>query len=253
MIFEQESIGFQILDVLYFEQYDISRYNSKRNFDALSFRYEADTVIEHNGKTIDFCDNVIGFFPANTNYTRTTNHDKMIVIHFKTYNYTSLEIEKFSPEDAEKYRILFKTILDCWRKKGISYKHEAASVLNLIFAELYRDNKKADAKNLKIEPSIRYIEENYLRKDFSPAKAAEKAFISEQYFRKLFKREFGVSPKQYVINKRIKYAASLIIAGYYSLSEIADYCGYNDYKHFAVEFKKIIGVSPSEYVYDYND
>ena len=36
----------------------------------------------------------------------------------------------------------------------------------------------------------------------------------------LFKKEFGVSPKKYVIDRRIKHAASLIIMGYFSLQEI---------------------------------
>ena len=76
-----------------------------------------------------------------------------------------------------------------------------------------------------------------------------KKFKSDERFAKLFKKEFGISPKQYVINKRIKYASSLIIAGYHTLSEISSLCGYNDYKHFSVEFKKIVGVSPSKYIY----
>ena len=77
--------------------------------------------------------------------------------------------------------------------------------------------------------------------------------MSDTYFRKLFKEEFGMSPKQYVIRHRIQHAASLIIAGYYTLEEIAEHCGYNDYKHFSVEFKKLTGVSPSKYVYNYEE
>ena len=90
----------------------------------------------------------------------------------------------------------------------------------MIFAELYKDNKKIYKLNSKIDASVEYIEKNYLRKDFSLIEAAEISYISDTYFRKLFKKEFGISPKQYVINKRIKYASSLIIAGYHTLSEI---------------------------------
>ena len=247
MIFEQESIGFQILDVLSFEQDYIKMYNFKRNFDALSFRYEADTVIEHKDRLLHFSDNSIGFFPSDVDYTRTTNKDKVVVVHFKAFNYHTNEIEMFIPDDYQKYRILFEKILNCWNKNDTAYKHEAASLLNLIFSELYKDNKKAYGYNKKIDSSIKYIEENYLKKDFSLQTAAKKSYISDTYFRKLFKQEFGISPKQYVINRRIKHAASLIIAGYYSLESISELCGYNDYKHFSVEFKKVIGVSPSKY------
>ncbi len=253
MIFEQETISFQILDVLFFDQGYTKKYNFKRNFDALSFRYEADTIIEHKSKQLVFTDNSIGFFPSNADYTRITNKDKMIVVHFKTFNYHTNDIESFFPADYTKYRSLFEKVLDCWNKKDISYKHEAASLLNLIFSELYKDNKKTYEYIPKINPSIKYIENNYLKRDFSIQTAAEKSYISDTYFRKLFKQEFGISPKQYVINRRIKHAASLIIAGYYTLQEISNLCGYYDYKHFSVEFKKVIGVSPSKYVYKFEE
>lgn len=253
MIFEQDTIGFQILDVLFFDQRNIKKYNFKRNFDALSFRYEADTIIEYKNKRLHFTDNSIGFFPSDVDYTRISKRDKMIVIHFKAFNYHTNEVQSFCPIGYEKYHSLFTEILDCWNKKNTAYKHKAASLLNLIFSELYKDNKKTNSSNSKIAPSIKYIKENYLRKDFSLQVAAEKSYISDTYFRKLFKQETGISPKQYVINHRIKYAASLIIAGYYTLQEISEFCGYNDYKHFSVEFKKVIGVSPSKYIYKFKE
>ena len=65
------------------------------------------------------------------------------------------------------------------------------------------------------------------------------------------KEEYGISPQKYIINLRIQNAVGLISAGYYSLKEIAYMSGYNDYKYFSVEFKKNMGVTPSEYIYDY--
>ncbi len=252
MIFEQETVAFQILEVLFFDQYNIKKYSFERNFDALSFRLEADTVMEYGGKRLHFTDNSIGFFPADTDYTRIAKRDKMIVVHFKSFGYHASDIESFFPKDPEKYLTLFMRILDCWEKKEFAYKHESASILSLIFAELYRDNAKPH-EGRKIAASIEYINENCFKKDFSLSLAAEKSFVSEPYFRKLFKNELGVSPKQYVINRRIKHAASLIIAGYYTLQEISELCGYNDYKHFSVEFKKALGVSPSRYGYNFVD
>ena len=75
--------------------------------------------------------------------------------------------------------------------------------------------------------------------------------MSEVYFRKLFKAEFGISPQKYIIKLRMQNALGLISTGYYSLKEVAEMSGYHDYKYFSVEFKKMIGVSPSEYSYNY--
>ena len=87
MIFEQETVAFQILDVLYLDQKMIKTYNYNRNFDAISFRFEADTVIETEKTQLELTDNNICFFPADINYTRDAKKDKMIVVNFKCFGY----------------------------------------------------------------------------------------------------------------------------------------------------------------------
>ena len=83
------------------------------------------------------------------------------------------------------------------------------------------------------------------------ADVAKRSFMSEVYFRKLFREEYGTSPQKYIVNLRIQNAAGLISTGYYSLKEVALMSGYNDYKYFSVEFKRIMGASPSEYFYNF--
>ena len=123
MFFEQDTIGFQILEVLSFDQGYTKKYNFKRNFDAISFRLEADTVIEYKDKQLQFTDNSIGFFPSNVDYTRITHRDNMIVVHFKAFNYHTNEIEGFFPKEPEKYRKLFTQILACWKAKDNAYNY----------------------------------------------------------------------------------------------------------------------------------
>ena len=92
---------------------------------------------------------------------------------------------------------------------------------------------------------------NYKKSDLSIKEIADKSFMSEVYFRKLFKEEYGVSPQKYIVSLRIQNAEGLISTGYYSLKEVAYLSGYTDYKYFSVEFKKNVGVSPSKYLYNY--
>lgn len=252
MIFEQSNIAFQILDVMYLRQEQTKTYNHNRNFDALSLRLNADTVLSYNDKEFEAPADSICYFPSNVNYSRVSNKDEMLVIHFKTFNYHSNDIEIFIPENIEKYKELFWKIFEIWDKKSISYKYDAASILNMIFAEFYKDNKPKDSRDKKIREGVDYIKENCLKTDFYLPDAAAKSAVSETYFRRLFKKEYGISPKQYVINRRLKYAASMIVAGYYTLEEISCRCGYSDYKHFSSEFKKIMGVSPSKYRYEFS-
>ena len=67
------------------------------------------------------------------------------------------------------------------------------------------------------------------------------------YERRVFKAHFGISPRIYIIRLRIEHAQRLIDAGYHSVSEVAELCGFANSKYFATEFKKITGVSPSSY------
>lgn len=251
MIYEQDNIAFKIFDIFRFDGSGSCATTHGRSFDALSFRYKTDAIIESGSNEIELSDGSVCFFPANISYLRTAKKDLLIVVHFKAFNYHSNSIEPFFPDAPDKYAALFNELLECWNKKSTAYKHEASAVLNKIFAELYRDNEPKKAMESRIYPSLKYIEENYLKKDFSLHKAAGKSAVSDTYFRKLFKTELNSSPKKYVIACRMKYAASLILAGYFSLQEAAEMCGYDDYKHFSAEFKKHMEVSPSDYKYGY--
>jgi len=250
LIFEQEYIVFELFDVLYAEQSYAKRITTDRNFEALSFRFKSNTVIETDKQQIELCDNSICYFPSNVPYTRISKEDKLVVIHFKTFNYHTNSIECIFPDEPEKYRELFTKLLDTWNNKDVSYKHESAALLNRIFSELYKDNAAICSEN-KISEGVLYIKKNFFQQDFSLSDAASKSFMSEQYFRRLFKKEFGMSPKKYVIENRIKRAQALILTNHYTISEISELCGYSDYNHFSTEFKKITGISPSKYCYNY--
>lgn len=250
MIFAQEYVAFELLDVLYLDQSDVRVYNTNRNFDALSFRLEADTELETEQNTAHLTAGALCYSPANVSYTRRARTDKLIVVHFKSFNYHSSTLEFFKPETPAKYETLFREILKTWNARETAYKDECASQLSRIFAQLYKDNRTR-AENSKIGASLRYLEQNMYDPAFSLSEAAGRSFVSETYFRKLFKKEFGISPKQYVIRCRIDYAKALLLAGYFTVQEVSSLCGYADSKHFSVEFKRLTGVSPTGYIYNY--
>lgn len=250
MFFEKDTISFNILEVVSLSQENKAMFNSERNFNALSFRFNADTVIKTESNEYNLLDNYVTYVPARLNYKRASRKEDLIAVHFETTSYNTKSIEFFKSE-SEILPRLFRDILSCWESKERGYKLKCSAIFYEILAECYKQNYKESAKASKIQPSVDYINENYKNSELTVKEAAGKSFMSEVYFRKLFKNEYGTSPKRYIVNLRIQNAVGLISTGYYSLKEISHMCGYADYKYFSTEFKKAMGICPSEYLYKY--
>lgn len=251
MFFEKDILSFHILDVLELKQRNVCMMNKGRNFNALSFRYHSDAVLRTEAKEYRMRDNFVSYVPARLDYSREGTQDELIAVHFDTTNYHTKQIECFEPKDPDALLKLFREILLCWEQKEIGYRYRCSAILYEIFSECYTQNYVSTSKDSKIQNSVEYLLKSYKKSDLTIKEIADKSFMSEVYFRKLFKEEYGVSPQKYIIDLRIQNAVGLISAGYYSLKEVAYMSGYNDYKYFSVEFKKNMGVSPSEYLYNY--
>ena len=88
---------------------------------------------------------------------------------------------------------------------------------------------------------------------FSIKDCLKKMPLNYDYIRKLFKKEIGVYPSEYLLKERMALAGQLLSSGisnrfsHYSISQIAEACGYSEPLYFSRVFKKYYGVSPSEY------
>ncbi len=98
----------------------------------------------------------------------------------------------------------------------------------------------------RIQDVCRYIC-NYYNKPISLEQMSKIAFMSPTYFSKKFKRVTGLGFNEYLNNVRIKMATDLLMETQCSITEIANFCGYQDSNYFGDVFKKIIGISPNKY------
>lgn len=251
MIFEREPLPIKVLGVVELEQENLRKMNEGRNFDALSFRFSADSVLSTEKSTRRVLDNYVCFVPANTSYFRDAKVDKLIAINMKVDGYFASDIECFLPQNPEKLAALFRKAYTCWEEKELGYTYKCTAIVYEILEECHKQNSHALSSESKIQKSVDYLKANFADSSLSIREIAAESFMSEVYFRKLFKKEYGTSPQKYIVGLRIQKATELIYAGYYTLKEIAYLCGYDDYKYFSTEFKRITGVSPSEYEYNF--
>ncbi|EXM39550.1 AraC family transcriptional regulator [Ruminococcus albus SY3] len=76
---------------------------------------------------------------------------------------------------------------------------------------------------------------------------AHEMTMSRSSFQHSYKRLFGVTPMSDVIAARIERAEYLLSSTSYSVSRIAQMCGYSSDIHFVRQFRKVKGESPTEY------
>ena len=91
-----------------------------------------------------------------------------------------------------------------------------------------------------------FIEEN-LDRDLSLEAMALEAEISPLYLPHAFKTAVGQSPHQYVLQRRIQKARSLLTSTDSPIADIALAAGFSSQSHLSNWFRRLVGVSPATY------
>ena len=103
-----------------------------------------------------------------------------------------------------------------------------------------------DPANDHVSNAAGFMERWYAR-DLSLAEIAEAAGLSEQHFCRIFKRNTGMTPIEFLTKKRIAEAKTLLSDTEMTISEIGRAVGFSDRSYFTSVFRKYEGFSPSDY------
>ncbi|QRQ99478.1 AraC family transcriptional regulator [Dyadobacter sandarakinus] len=76
---------------------------------------------------------------------------------------------------------------------------------------------------------------------------SEKACMSRASFYRAFKREFSLSPLDFILRERIKRAKQMLSESKASVSEVCYELGFTDLNYFGRQFRKSEGISPTQY------
>lgn len=115
--------------------------------------------------------------------------------------------------------------------------------VNSTDAGISADGEKKMKKSQQI---IAYVNENYVYiKKISDITDIFK--VSEAYVFQIFRKNYGMTPKQYINKLRINNACHRLKYADKSIKSIAYDCGFDSYEHFINVFKKAVGVTPTVY------
>lgn len=106
--------------------------------------------------------------------------------------------------------------------------------------------KASDVMDQRIKKAISEMEK-HLNSELSLDVLAESVNLSTSRFRHLFKTETGITPAQYLKSLRMSRARELVETTFLNIKEIMCSIGVRDKRHFAKDFEKTFGLTPTQY------
>ena len=151
-------------------------------------------------------------------------------------------------ENAQPLERAFKKIVNLWRQRSFGYEMQAVGVLYELLSLLYCEHFHPinDVQRQRLQEAKEYIEQNFDQ----PIRLQTLAYLSDMSitnFRREWARLYAESPIAYRDSIRLYYAKQYLNCGYYTVSEVAGKCGFEDAGYFVRFFKKHVGITPREY------
>lgn len=190
------------------------------------------------------------FLPEQSSYTvETIEPGACYAINFKIDNtalFSPFVIPIKNTAVLEHFRISERV----YTAKKAGYEWKCMAELYAVLYDLKREREKAyftKKEEALLFPAVEYIHDHFTKEKISVEFLSSLCGISSVYFRRLFVRQFGVSPVKYINALRLSHAKDLIRSEMYSVEQAARLSGFSDESYFCRLFKKEAGVTPSEY------
>ena len=146
-----------------------------------------------------------------------------------------------------------RNILREMEQKNTGYQDICQAYMEILIIRLMRNT----AMTLQAEPQVntgnrqcanvkRYIDLHF-KESLTLEQLAEEAHMSKYYLSHAFKREYGVSPINYMISRRIDESKYLLTETDLSMSQIAQLLGFSSLSYFSQVFRKENNTSPMEF------
>lgn len=158
---------------------------------------------------------------------------------FAFYRYMS---DKYSVPADVLSEALFKTVVDNYTLNTHGANLKVQGAMNLLLAPFFCDVGADRHDLIKFEDVLRYIDGHY-KENIRLDELASIMNISTMYFSNYFKQVFNISPKQYILNKRLSEAQRLLLESEMSVKEIAFAVGFENESYFSEFFSKKVGIS----------
>ena len=146
-----------------------------------------------------------------------------------------------------------RNILREMELKNTGYEDICQAYMEILIIRLMRSTSLAvpaepqtSSGNRQCAAIRRHIDMHF-KEPLTLEQLAEEAHMNKFYLSHAFKREYGVSPINYMITKRIEESKYLLAETDLSLSQMAQLLGFSSPSYFSQVFRRTQGISPMEY------
>lgn len=87
----------------------------------------------------------------------------------------------------------------------------------------------------------------HLNQEFTRQDIADHVHLSQNHLARLFRKETGMSISDFILQERMKRAFRLLTGTKLAVGDIALKCGYENYSYFLTLFRRVSGMTPSQY------
>lgn len=153
------------------------------------------------------------------------------------------------PDSPEHFAHILNKLYNCFRNSSPIIESVLSDYITQIlngFLIPAQENKRANSHDTAIADSITFINEHF-HEDISLIQLAEKINLSLYHFTRVFAKETGFTPHQYLISTRISAAKYMLKSSETSIKDIAFSTGFNSESSFCSTFKKWEKITPSQY------
>lgn len=131
--------------------------------------------------------------------------------------------------------------------KGHAYTLTSYLMRNYAVSEMTEKDTLHQQAKLKRAETILYYIHNHYNEKITSENLSRMCYMNESHFCRFFKRSFGKSPLSYINEYRIEKACDLLLSSTQSITEIALSTGFEDINYFSRTFKKLKGISPTQF------